>query len=121
MLRALYERDIRPDLIVATSAGAINGAYIAARPPTVETAQELEAIWSSVRRPDVFPLNPLSGFLGFFGSRSHLVPDSGLRHLVAAHAAVDRLEELPLPLHWSSCLRRARWRSPQSTSGKRPR
>jgi NTE family protein len=34
MLRALYEREITPDLIVATSAGAINGAFIAARPQT---------------------------------------------------------------------------------------
>jgi NTE family protein len=33
MLRALYERGIRPDLIVGTSAGALNGAYIASRPP----------------------------------------------------------------------------------------
>jgi predicted acylesterase/phospholipase RssA len=41
MLRALYEREITPDLIVATSAGAINGAFIAARPQTVETADEL--------------------------------------------------------------------------------
>src|SRR5437879_4212559 len=32
MLRALLERDIRPDLIVGTSIGAINGADIAATP-----------------------------------------------------------------------------------------
>jgi NTE family protein len=32
MLRALYERNIRPDLIVGTSAGALNGAYIAPAP-----------------------------------------------------------------------------------------
>jgi len=34
MLRALYERDIKPDVIVGTSAGALNGAYIASRPQT---------------------------------------------------------------------------------------
>jgi len=99
MLRALYEREIRPDLIVATSAGAINGAYVAARPQTVATAAELEAIWTSVRRGDVFPLNPLSGLLGFFGSRDHLVPDSGLERLVSEHLEHDRLERLPVPLH----------------------
>jgi predicted acylesterase/phospholipase RssA len=74
MLRALYERQIRPDLIVATSAGAINGAFIASRPQTVETADELAAIWGRVRRAHVFPLNPLSGLLGFLGSRAHMVP-----------------------------------------------
>ena len=41
MLRALYERDIEPDLIVGTSAGALNGAFIASRPETVATADEL--------------------------------------------------------------------------------
>ena len=32
MLEALYERGIEPDLIVGTSAGAVNGAFIASRP-----------------------------------------------------------------------------------------
>ena len=36
MLQALYERDIRPDLFVATSAGALNAAFAAGRPSRVE-------------------------------------------------------------------------------------
>jgi NTE family protein len=99
MLRALYERDIKPDLIVATSAGAINGAFIATRPQTVATADELERVWHGVRRGQVFPFNPLSGLLGFLGSRAHLVPDSGLRRLVVKHVERERLEELPIPLY----------------------
>lgn len=99
MLRALYERGIAPDLIVATSAGAINGAFIASRPQSVQTADELAAIWRRVRRGQVFPLNPLNGLLGFLGTRAHLVSDSGLRRLVAEHLERDRLEALPVPLH----------------------
>jgi len=99
MLRALYERDIKPDLIVATSVGAINGAFIAARPQSVETADELATTWQQVRRAQVFPLNPLSGLLGFLGSRPHLVPDSGLRRLLAKHVEQERLDGLPIPLH----------------------
>src|SRR5207237_4886273 len=34
MLQALYEDGIRPDLLIGTSAGAINAAFIASRPPT---------------------------------------------------------------------------------------
>jgi predicted acylesterase/phospholipase RssA len=41
MLEALYERGIAPDLIVGTSVGAVNGAYIASRPQSVETARML--------------------------------------------------------------------------------
>ena len=48
MLRALYERDIRPDLIVGTSAGALNGAFIASRPQTVAAADELANVWRSL-------------------------------------------------------------------------
>src|SRR4051812_50196389 len=99
MLRALYERGIEPDLVVATSAGAINGAFVATREQTVETADELAAIWRRVRRSQVFPLNPLSGLLGFLGARAHLVPDSGLRGLVADHLDTAQLEDLPIPLN----------------------
>jgi NTE family protein len=99
MLRALYERGIRPDLIVATSAGAINGAFIATREQTIDTADELAEIWRQVRRSQVFPLNPLTGLLGFLGTRAHLVPDSGLRRLVSEHLDAMNLENLPIPLH----------------------
>src|SRR5919198_2963590 len=99
MLRALYERAIEPDLIVATSAGAINGAFIATREQTVDTADELAEIWRFVRRGQVFPLNPLAGLLGFLGTRTHLVPDSGLRRLVTENVDHSRLEDLPVPLH----------------------
>jgi NTE family protein len=99
MLRALYERGIEPDMIVGTSAGALNGAFIASRPQTIQTADDLSTIWRDLRRGQVFPLNPLTGLLGFLGSRDHLVPDSGLRWLITRHVERERLEDLKLPLH----------------------
>jgi NTE family protein len=99
MLRALYERDIRPDLIVGTSAGALNGAYIASRPQASATAETLGLIWRELRRSHVFPVNPLTGLLGFLGARDHLVPESGLRRLIERHVEYAELEELPIPLH----------------------
>jgi NTE family protein len=99
MLQALYERDIRPDLIVGTSAGALNGAYIASRPQTSATAESLALIWRGLRRGQVFPVNPLTGLLGFLGARDHLVPESGLRRLIERHVECQELEDLPIPLH----------------------
>jgi NTE family protein len=99
MLRALYERGIRPDLIVGTSAGALNGAYIATRPQTAATADGLARIWRELRRSQVFPVNPLTGLLGFLGARDHLVPQSGLRRLIEDHVECAQLEEVPIPLH----------------------
>ena len=43
MVRALYERGIAPDLLIGTSAGALNAAFLASRPATVATAEELAA------------------------------------------------------------------------------
>jgi NTE family protein len=99
MLEALYERGIEPDLIIGTSAGALNGAFIAERPQTVETARELGDVWRGLSRGQIFPLNPLTGALGFLGGRSHLVPDSGLRRLIERHTSIERLESTLVPLH----------------------
>jgi NTE family protein len=99
MLRALYERGVAPDLIVGTSVGALNGAFIASRPATPDTARELADVWRGVSRWNVFPLNPLTGFFGFFGARDHLVSDRGLRKLVDENLELEALEESPIPLH----------------------
>jgi len=99
MLGALYEREVHADLLVGTSAGALNGAFIASRPQTVATADALGDVWRGLRRGQAFPLNPLTGLLGFLGARDHLVPDSGLRRLVSRNVEHELLEELPLPLH----------------------
>jgi NTE family protein len=99
MIQALYERGVEPDLIVGSSVGAINGAFIASRPFTPATAEQLAGIWRRIGRGQVFPLNPLTGFLGFFGARRHLVPDGALRNLLAEHIEFERLEQAAVPFH----------------------
>ena len=99
MLSALYEREIRPDLVVGTSVGAINAAFVASRPQIPDTAGELAEIWRGIGRGDVFPLNPVTGFLGFFGARDHLVPDAGLRRLLEEHLEFERLQDAAIELH----------------------
>ena len=98
MLRALYERDIHPNLIVGTSAGALNGAFIASRPQTVATADELANVWRLLRRGDVFPLNPLTVLFGFLCARDHLVPQSGLKRLIERHTEVELIERTAIAL-----------------------
>ena len=99
MLRALYDREIEPDLIVGTSVGAVNGAFIASRPFTSSTTDGLAEIWRGLGRGQVFPLNPLTGFLGFFGARTHLIPERGLRQLLIEHIEFERLEQTAVPFH----------------------
>jgi NTE family protein len=99
MLQALYEHGVAPDFIVATSVGAVNGAFIASRPPTVATADALGEIWRKIHRNDVFPPNLISGLLGFLGLRNFLVPSTGLRDLLEHYIEFKRLEEAAIPLH----------------------
>jgi NTE family protein len=99
MLRALYERGIKPDLLVGTSAGALNAGYVASRPQTVDTAVELARIWLGLRRGHVFPIHLATIAAGLANRCGHLVPDGPLRRLVSRHLEFERLEQSPVPLH----------------------
>jgi NTE family protein len=103
MLRALLERGIVPDTIVATSVGAVNGAFLASHGVTSQTVYELASLWRGVRRGQVFPVEPLTGLLGFLGARRNLVPGGALRRLVARNVVHERLEDLPIALHVVAC------------------
>ncbi len=95
MLAALQDAGVRPDLVVGTSVGALNGAWVAADAPL----DELGDLWRALRRGDVFPAHPLRGLLGFAGRSDHLVSDRGLRRLLHEHLRFERLEDAPVPFH----------------------
>jgi NTE family protein len=99
MIQALYERGITPDLLIGTSAGALNAAFLASRPATVDTAEKLAGIWRGLRRHDILPFRPASLLAGLAGRRGHLVPDRGLRQLATRHIQFDRLEQSKIPLY----------------------
>jgi NTE family protein len=103
MLRALVDAGIRPDLIVGTSVGAVNGAFLASRAPDRATIDELADLWLRISRGQVFPIEPLTGLLGFLGARRNLVPALALRRVISRHALAERLEDLPIPLHVIAC------------------
>lgn len=98
MLQAVVESGVGPDLLVGTSVGALNAAWVAAD-PTPEGMEALADVWRSLRREDVFPVHPWRSLLGFAGRRSSLIDDHGVRSLLQEHLAFDRLEDAPRPLH----------------------
>ncbi|OBJ87432.1 alpha/beta hydrolase [Mycobacterium gordonae] len=98
MLLGLAEVGITPDLIVGTSVGAVNGAWVASR-PDVAGITALADLWRSLSRDDVFPTRPITGLLGFLGWRSNLVPPTRLRRILMEHLGFSRLEDAPIPLH----------------------
>ena len=77
-LSALAEAGIRPDVIVGTSVGAVNGAWIAG----AADMGGLLDVWRTLRRGQLFPAEPVGGLLGFAGRSDHLVSNRGIRRLL---------------------------------------
>lgn len=97
MLRELVRYGVRPDMIVGSSVGAINGAYFAAA-PDAEGVERLAGLWSRLRRADVLPVT-LRSVLGFLSRRNCLVDPSGLHGLLRRHLPYQKLEQARIPLH----------------------
>lgn len=98
MLRALTEAGIRPDIVVGTSAGAIN-AVAYAQNPTLEGIDELQRLWSGLRRRDVFPLRPRTVLAGLSGRDDALVAPGRLRSLLERSLRTDDLRDTAIPAH----------------------
>ena len=99
MLAALSERGIQPDLLIGTSVGALNAAYVAAHGPSRSTIDDLGAIWRSIRRRQVFPLDVRRQLLALGGRRRSICSVEPLRRLVDTNLGIDRLEDARLPVH----------------------
>jgi len=97
MLRELLAHGIEPDLIVGSSVGAINGAYLAGSPSSQGVAR-LEAIWCDLRRHEMFPLSWRS-LTGLAGRRNYMLDSDGLRHLLEEHLPYRRMEDARVALH----------------------
>jgi NTE family protein len=84
-LRALFEAGIAPDILIGTSAGAVNAAFLGMRGVQLSTIDELISAWKDAMSADLLPSN----FLWFivrsmFGSPNvasfHRLKDFFLSH-----------------------------------------
>ncbi|SDL84339.1 NTE family protein [Geodermatophilus siccatus] len=96
MLQALLEHGVRPDLVVGTSVGAINGALVAAD-PTPGAVDRLRAVWGEVASRRVFAGSALGRLGTLARTRTHLHPREPLRDLLEAHLPVRTFAELRVP------------------------
>jgi NTE family protein len=96
MLRALLERGVRPDVVVGTSIGALNGAFVAAD-PTPAMAERLEQLWREMAHGQVFSGGILRRAGTLARTRTHLHPYGPLRDLLRDALPVERIEDLPVP------------------------
>jgi NTE family protein len=91
------------EVLVGTSAGALNAAYLAGCAQTgLESFSQLAAFWQQVRSADVYQLNPTSAGAWFGGAHKYLAALS-LSRGALAHGAI--LDNAPL----AETLRKAIW------------
>ena len=95
MLKALTEAQILPDLVVATSVGAVNGAMVAGA--GADAADKLEAIWLSLDRSDILGNLGVRSIASMLLSRSHVFDQGSLHCLIRNHLPVNNFEQLPIP------------------------
>lgn len=99
MLQALSGWEIRPDLLVGTSAGAVNAVWVAQHGMSPRSLAELGTIWRQLRRRDVFPVRARHALGAFLGRTSAISSSEHLGELVRGHSHVDDLAETEVPVH----------------------
>jgi NTE family protein len=97
MLRALLEREIVPDVVVGTSAGALNGAVVATD-PTPAGVEHLADVWLSIRSGEVFPGNRLARAWNVLRRDDHLFTNEGLLSILERAHTAPTFAETELPL-----------------------
>ena len=93
MLEALLGEGIRPDLVVGTSVGAVNGAFLAAD-PTPDAVGRLAALWVRASESRVFADSLLARAQRVARLASHLHSSDALERLLSDELDGMRIEDL---------------------------
>ena len=98
MVRAILEAGIRPDLVVGTSIGAINGAMIA-KDPTLGVIDTLLHAWTSPEANAVYGSSLLMQMSRLVKTKTHLNSHDPLRRLLEGSlGSASRFEDLEVTL-----------------------
>ncbi len=97
-LRALLEKGIRFDMVIGVSIGSLNGAYFSYK-PTFEGISELENLWLSVRRKDIFPEGRLKALWRFIRNSESLFTNGALYRFLQRNLPARTFAELQLDFY----------------------
>ncbi len=96
MLRALAERGVRPDVVLGTSVGAVNGAFFAAD-PTLAGVERLSELWRESNWSERSAGVALRRLSTLARSGTHLESLSEMRERLVSLLPVKRVEDLQVP------------------------
>jgi NTE family protein len=97
-MQALLEAGIVPDAVVGCSVGAINAAYVAMG-PTAERMVDLEAVWRSMTRHEVFSDGRFAVARRLATRSTYLYNPLGMRSLLAECVPLADLADTAIPCH----------------------
>ncbi|WP_445259132.1 patatin-like phospholipase family protein [Nocardioides aurantiacus] len=97
MLEVLLDAGIVPHALVGTSVGALNAAFLAARPDH-DRVRELRGKWLQLTTRDIFPGGTLTRVGHLVRQRPYLFSSAALARLIEDWRPADRLEDLPVPV-----------------------
>ena len=97
-VRALAAAGLRPDLVIGSSAGALNAVAFAAD-PSQAGADAVEAVWRSLARRQVAPFSARALLAAVTGRGAGLVSQSALRALLAGLPVPRTLDGTSIPAH----------------------
>ncbi|MGH9063470.1 MAG: patatin-like phospholipase family protein [Acidimicrobiales bacterium] len=97
MLEALHEAGVAADILIGSSAGAINAAYLGLH-PGAEGLAGMARLWTSFRRRDLIRIRPAQVTLGLLGRRQAIFDRSGMERMLARELGAARLEDMDVPV-----------------------
>ena len=96
-LRALWESGCQPELLVGTSAGAINAAFLGTHGFSDRALAQLEEAWYQASELDLLPSNYVGMALRSVLRRSDSSPASRIREFLIASGVTEQLRFCELP------------------------
>lgn len=95
-LQRLMDLGVRPDLIVGTSVGALNGAYLAYHPDNIDG---LADVWRALRDHKMWDRNLFTIGRNLLRRRMSLYSNQFLREMIAPLVPVDDITKAEIPLY----------------------
>jgi NTE family protein len=95
MLRALFEVEVKPDLVLGTSVGALNGAMVA-RDPSPAVIGRLAELWQDASTARAISDRPFRTVRRAVSSGTHLYSSAFMQQRLADEFGALTFEELPV-------------------------
>lgn len=98
VLKALFQAGLRPSMVVGTSIGALNGAFVAFHPDSLGISR-LEDVWCDLRASRIFDRNPLRIASTLISRRNCVFRSDLLQDLIRESLVVDDMGAAKIPLY----------------------